>query len=82
VTNPSLIILLAAAVGLIVNTMAVLGVAWKGGHVLGRMEESVGRLSEEIHTLREARHDHANVLARVVANLDDIERRVERLEGK
>lgn len=80
--NLSIIILAAAAVGLIVNTLAVLGVAWKGGHILGKMETSVETLSDEVSKLRERRHDDANLLTRVVAQLDDIERRVSHLEDR
>ena len=78
--NISLIILAAAAIGLVVNTLAVLGVAWKGGHILGRLEASVNNLSTEVVTLRQRGHEHANVLTRVVAQLDGLEARVQNLE--
>ena len=78
--NISIVILAAAAVGLIVNTIAVLGVAWKGGHILGRLEQSVNTLATEVVTLRQRGHEHANILTRVVAQLDGLERRVEVVE--
>lgn len=79
-TDFSWVVLAAAAVGLIVNTLVVLGVALKGGRLLGAMETSVTTLSEEVGKLRERRHDDAQMLTRVVVQLDDLERRVARLE--
>lgn len=58
--NPNAIILGSAAVGLIVNTLAIIGVAWKGGHLLGSMQGtmqqltlSVDGLTEEVKHLRD-----------------------------
>lgn len=70
-----------ATLGLIVNTLAVLTIAWRGGRILGSLETTMGTLSTEVHTLRETRDDHAGILSRVVGQLDDLERRVGRLEG-
>lgn len=70
-----------AALGLFVNTFAVLAIAWRGGRILGSLETTMGTLSTEVHTLRATRDDHAGILSRVVGQLDDLERRVGRLEG-
>jgi uncharacterized protein YoxC len=78
----SLVILGAAAVGLIVNTVAILGVALKGGRILGRMETSVEGLTEEVKELRRGRTENAQLITRAVAQLDDLERRVEHLERR
>lgn len=75
------VILLAAAVGLVVNTLAILAVAWGGGRVLGKLETAVGILSDEVRSLRESRHEQSNLVQRAITTLDNLERRVERLEA-
>ena len=82
--NPDLsfLVLAAAAIGLIVNTIAVLGVALKGGRILGRMETSVDILSAEVGMLRERRHEDAQILTRVVTQLTEVERRQETSERR
>ena len=75
------LILVAAAVGLAVNILAILGVAVAGGRILGRLETSLTTLATEVQSLRTSRHDHGDLLQRVVAQLDDLERRVGRIEG-
>jgi hypothetical protein len=52
----------------IVNTLAVFGIVWKGGHTLGRIEEGM--------------KDHDSAMTRVTNQLDALERRVGRLEGR
>ena len=78
---------MAAAIGLLVNTLAVLGVAWRGGRLLGRMETSLetqtkntGDLTNELRLSRVASVEQAEILARMVAQVDAIEQRVGRLE--
>lgn len=68
-------------VGFIVNTLAVLGIAWRGGRILGSLETTMGVLSNEVNALRKTRDDHMGILERVVGQLNDLERRVGRLEG-
>lgn len=79
--NGTTIVLFATGVGLLVNTLAVLGIAWRGGRILGRLETTMGTLSDEVRILRATRDDHTGILSRVVGQLDDLERRVGRLEG-
>ena len=68
-------------IGFIVNTFAVLGIAWRGGRILGSLETTMTTLSSEVHALRKTRDDHMGILERVVGQLNDLERRVGRLEG-
>jgi hypothetical protein len=63
--NTSLLVVLAAAIGLIVNTITILGVAWRGGQLLGRLQQVVDTLGTEVTRLRDWRHDHDNVEQRV-----------------
>jgi hypothetical protein len=70
-----------AALGLFVNTFAVLAIAWRGGRILGSLETTMGSLSNEVRDLRTTRDDHMGILSRVVGQLDDLERRVGHLEG-
>lgn len=70
-----------AAVGLFVNTLAVLAIAWRGGRILGSLETTMGTLTSEVRDLRTTRDDHMGILSRVVGQLDDLERRVGHLEG-
>ena len=79
--NQGLLILAAATLGLIVNTLAILAVAWRGGRVIGMMTSTLDQLSVEVRTLRETRNEHDRIIARTVVQLDDLERRVSRLEG-
>lgn len=76
------VVIAAAALGLIVNTLAVLGVAWKGGNLLGRMDSSIGVLSAEVGKLRDARTLDTEILTRAVAQLDALEQRVQLLEER
>ena len=78
---PSMLILVAAGIGLVVNTLAILAVSWRGGRVMGSMTGTMAQLSEEVRLLRATRDDHATAIARAVQQLDDIERRVARLES-
>ena len=76
--NPNALILAAAAIGMVVNTFAILGVAWRGGRLLGHMDGTIDRLSEEVRLLRVTRDEHATLLARAIQQLDDLEGRVTR----
>lgn len=78
----------AAALGLIVNTIAILGVAWKGGRLIGGMDKSikdfgedVGRFTTEISSLSETSKLNAENIARAAVQLDGLERRVARMES-
>ena len=73
--NPTLVVIVAA-IGLIVNTIAILGVAWKGGHILGRLEQAVSTLASEVGTLREWKHGQSGLPTR----LEWLERESERRE--
>lgn len=75
----SLVVILAAAIGLVVNTIAILGVAWKGGHLLGRLQTVVETLSGEVTKLREWRHESAGLETR----LEFLERQMDEVrEGR
>lgn len=85
--TPSVIILIAASAGLIVNTLAVLGVAWKGGHVLGQMQESlraftgdVEQFGRQLGELGVQTIENSETIARTTAHLDQLDKRVGRLE--
>lgn len=78
--NVDLVILVAALVGLVVNTLAILTVAWRGGQIIGTMTSTMAQLSQEVHQLRVTRDEHSLLLARAIAQLDDVERRVTNLE--
>ena len=89
VTASSGAILGAAALGLIVNTLTVLGVAWTGGRFLGRIETTMGSLATEVAALRTSRdsHDHlanehAKLLERVTVQVEHLEERVQRIEDR
>lgn len=70
-----------AIVGFILNTLALLGIAWAGGRILGKLETTMGSLSNEVHGLRTTRDEHIGILARVVGQLTALEQRVGYLEG-
>lgn len=79
--EPNALVIAGAVVALIINSLAVVGIGWRGGRILGHLETTMSTLSEEVHGLRATRDDHTGILARVVGQLDDLERRVGYLEG-
>lgn len=87
--NPPVIILIAASVGLVLNTIAVLGVAWKGGYVLGQMQSSLHTFSSEMDKALEelsqlglmVGQNTANI-ERTTAHLDGLDQRVSRIEDR
>ena len=79
--EPNALVIAGAIVALLINSLAVVGIGWRGGHILGKLETTMGVLSTEVHSLRQTRDDHTGILARVVGQLDDLERRVGYLEG-
>jgi len=86
--NASAIMFAVAVVGLIVNTLAVLGIAWKGGYFNGQIVKSIEGLGKniedlkaEVGLLRSWREENTGIVSRVVAQLDNLERRVGHLEG-
>jgi len=76
--NATAIIVLASAFGVIVNTIAVLGVAWRGGRLLGHIDGTLERFSAELATVK----DHPQILARITEQLNQLERRVAALERR
>ena len=80
-------ILSAAALGLIVNTLTVLAVAWKGGRFLGHIETTMGSLATEVTALRRSRDEHAHLsqeqarlLERITVQVEHLEERMQRVE--
>ena len=43
--NPETLILAATVLGLFLNAIAVLGIAWRGGNILGRLDTTMEQLS-------------------------------------
>lgn len=85
--SPNTLIMVTAIFGLVANTLAVLTVAWKGGHVLGQMQESLRSFTGDIdqfgHQLGELglqMIDNSKTIARTSAHLDALDTRVTRLE--
>lgn len=79
--EPNALVIAGAVVALIINSLAVVGIGWRGGRILGSLETTMGTLSTEVHELRKTRDDHTGILARVVGQLDALEKRVGYLEG-
>lgn len=79
--QPNGLVIAGAVVALIINSLAVVGIGWRGGRILGRLETTMDTLTKEVHELRATRDDHTGILARVVGQLEDLERRVGYLEG-
>jgi hypothetical protein len=72
----------ATAIGLIVNTIVILGVVWKGGIVFGRIDTSIGTLTDEVGKLREQVGRLGENLTRATADLDNLERRMVAVEDR
>ena len=62
--------------GFVLNTFALLGIAWRGGRVLGRIDGTLERFAGDLEMVK----DHPVILARITEQLDNIERRVDILE--
>ncbi len=77
--TPQSIIIAASVVGLLLNTFAIFGIAWRGGHLLGRLEE---RMESIVHEQSRV-VGQVDELAKHVAELyRDLEGRVGALEGR
>ena len=81
------VVLAAATVGLIVNTLTVLGVSWKGGHFMGDVNATLKHLFGEVRELRLSREeemrqraDTAQLMARVTYQVEQLEMRVRNIE--
>lgn len=74
--NPETLILAATVLGLFLNAIAVLGIAWRGGNILGRLDTTMEQLGADMLVLQ----SQAPLLYRVTAIVDELERRVTRLE--
>lgn len=75
--NPETLILAATVLGLFLNAIAVLGIAWRGGNILGRLDTTMEQLGADMLVLQ----SQAPLLYRVTAIVDELERRVTRLEN-
>jgi len=80
--------MLVVVLGGAVNLVILLGVAWKGGLLLGGFQRSIEGWAEETRNLRKAAdelrctvNEHTEALARAMAILENLERRVARLEN-
>jgi hypothetical protein len=62
---------------LVVNMIAVLGVAFYGGRVLGRVAKALETMEAEVSSLRQSRHDQQQSLTALSTNVDWICRRLE-----
>lgn len=71
--NPNVLILGAAATGLIVNTLAIIAVAWRGGRLLGRMEGTLQQLTDSVNALATEVKDIAASHAEVKERLASLE---------
>ena len=78
----SYIILGAAALGLIANTIAVIGVAVRIGGMLGDIKATGSQVAHEISVLRDTRDEHIRIIERVTTQLTDLERRLTREEKR
>lgn len=75
--KPETLILAATVLGLFLNAVAVLGIAWRGGNILGRLDTTMEQLSSDMVVLQ----SQAPLLYRVTAIVEELERRVMRLEN-
>lgn len=75
--KPETLILAATVLGLFLNAVAVLGIAWRGGNILGRLDTTMEQLSSDMVVLQ----SQAPLLYRVTAIVEELERRVSRLEN-
>lgn len=80
-TLPAWLFITVAVAGLVVNTMAILAIAWRGGYHLGRMSVAIENMAGEVRLLRTDTADHARLLATAVTQNEGVERRLSRLEG-
>lgn len=79
--EPNALVIAGAVVALIINSLAVVGIGWRGGMILGELKTTMKTLSDEVHELRDTRDEQIGILARIVGQLENLERRVGYLEG-
>jgi hypothetical protein len=77
--TPQSIIIAASVVGLLLNTFAIFGIAWRGGRLLGRLEGSMENLTHEQARLVEVVDELGE---RFGALFEKLEARVGALEGR
>lgn len=65
-----------SGLGLLLNVLALLTIAWRGGQLVGSVNGTIQTLSNEVTILRTTRDAHVGLLAQVVEQLDGIESRV------
>lgn len=77
--TPQSVIIAGAVVGILLNTFALFAIAWRGGHLLGRLEERMENIVKEQSRVV----DQLDEMARHFAELfKDLESRVGALEGR
>ena len=69
-------------IGLLVQILMIIGVIWRGGSLVGRVNHTLEVLTPEIGGLRQTRDEQIGILARVVSQLDALESRVGRIEDR
>lgn len=78
-----------SALAVTLNALALLGVVWRGSSIVTTLTEHMKyqarhdiEQEEESRELRESRDQHAQLLARVVERLDQMDRRQDRFDRR
>lgn len=78
-----------SALAVTLNALALLGVVWRGASMVTTLTEHMKyqarhdiETEEEARELRESRDQHAQILARVVERLDQMDKRQDRFERR
>lgn len=71
------------------SLLVILGIAWRGGSILGQFQEAISGFKSALETLTEDLKDqretlvrHGELLFSTARIVDGLERRVERLEAE
>jgi hypothetical protein len=65
--------------GLFVQAIGMVLIVWRGGNMIGSMRTTLDILGSEVSRLRATTEETTSTLSRVVALVDNLQSRVERL---
>lgn len=74
--NSNALVIAGAVLALIVNSLAVVGIGWRGGRILGKLETTMGTLTGEVHELRKTRDAHTLILGNLETTMATISEEV------
>lgn len=71
------------------SLLVILGIAWKGGHILGQFQEAISGfkdairlLTEDLNQQRDLLMEHGRLIEHSATLLNELDKRVEKIERR